>query len=119
MSASSAGVSRRYQRSVPSAIARTADRSSPDSTSASAASAERPPATTASTTRAAPARAAAPGAHRVLAKAPSHDLEVVGEFGHRQHPAAGLLHLPDTQQTALSALNQHDAVTQGDDRPRS
>jgi hypothetical protein len=60
--ASSAGTSRRYHRSVPRVMARTAARSGVDSAAASAASADCPPEATASMARAAAASAGAPGA---------------------------------------------------------
>ena len=63
-SGSSAGASRRYQRNVPSAIARTAARSTRVCAASRAASAERPSCATACTASAACARVSAPGAWR-------------------------------------------------------
>src|SRR5580704_89072 len=115
---STAGASRRYQRSVPSAMARTAERSAPTSCPASAASAERPRSATAATTRAAPASAGAPGAQRVLAKAPACQRQVVGELRHFENPSAGLLDASDAQEPPGAAHNQHEAVLYADDGSR-
>src|SRR5579864_2430914 len=112
---STAGASRRYQRSVPRAMARSAARPASASACIRAASADRPSLTTASTTRAAPARAAAPGAQRDLAKSSSGEVQVVGEFRHREHAAPRFLHLPKPQDP-LAALNQEKSVPQPDYR---
>src|SRR6266480_4569829 len=109
--ASTAGARRRYQRRVPSAMARTAARSE---AFASGASAEWPFEITSSTARAAAASAGAPGAQGVLDKLPpgqSHAMRVVA-YG--DPPAPRPLHLRDAQ-AASTASNEHEVVLYGDD----
>src|SRR3984893_1292439 len=112
-----AGARRRYQRSVPSAMARTAARSGAFATEARAASAEWPHLITSSTARAAAASAGAPGAQGVLAKAPpgeGHAVRVIA-YGHR--PAPRPLHLRHAQ-TPATASYAHEVIVYGDDRTR-
>lgn len=114
-STSTAGARRRYQRSVPSAMARTAARSGAFAREARAASAEWPHLITSSTARAAPASAGAPGAQGVLAKAPpgeGHTVRVIA-YGHR--PAPRPLHVRHAQ-TPTTASYAHEVIVYGDDR---
>src|SRR6266446_8216313 len=116
-SPSTTGARRKYQRSVPSAMARTAARSGAFAREARAASAERPHLITSSTARAAAASAGAPGAQGVLAKAPpgeGHTMRVIA-YGHR--PAPRPLHLRHTQ-TPPTASYAHEVTVYGDDRTR-
>src|SRR6202162_2361224 len=116
-SPSPAGARRRYQRSVPSAMARTAARSGAFAREARAASAEWPFETTSSTARGAAASAGAPGAQGVLAKAPpgeGHTVRVIA-YGHR--PAPRPLHLRHAQ-TPATASYAHEIIVYGDDGTR-
>jgi len=97
----SAGARRRYQRSVPSAMARTAAGEAPVSPSVKAASADSPPLTTAATARAAAASAGAPGAHGVLAKLLPRP--ALGVLATADGPPAGTLHAEDGQHAAAAA----------------
>src|SRR5256885_727377 len=116
-SSSTPGARRRYQRSVPSVMARIAARSGAFARRSSAAFAERPHLITSSTARAAPASAGAPGAQAVLTKLPpgeGHTVRVVADG----HPlASGALDLGHTQ-AATTTANAHEAIVYGDDRAR-
>src|ERR1700687_1666060 len=116
-STSTAGARRRYQRSVPSAMARTAARSGAFPREASAASAEWPFEITSSTARAAAASAGAPGAQGVLAKLPPAEGHTVRVVAYGDPPAPRPLHLRHAQ-TASAALYAHEVIMYGDDRTR-
>src|SRR5580692_3664353 len=115
-STATAGASLKYQRRVPSAMARIAARSGMPSAARSAASADSPRERTASTARAAPASAGAPGAQGVLTKALPQEGATVGEVARRNAPAARQLHLGHGQH-ALPAPDREVIVTYREDRP--
>src|SRR4029077_16294240 len=104
----------RYQRMVPSAMARTAARSADTSNAPRTASAERPSEITASSACAAPASAGAPGAHGDLAKAPSRELEAVRKIPHRYRLFTRSLHLGDGERGG-AARDPHEIVLNTDD----
>src|SRR6266480_5437396 len=116
-SPSTAGARRRYQRRVPSAMARTAARSGALASEARAASAEWPHRITASTARAAAASAGAPGAPGDLAKLPPGESHAVRVVAHGDPPAPRPLYLGHAQ-TAPAASNEHEVVLYGDDHTR-
>src|SRR4029077_16570524 len=116
-SPSTAGARRRYQRSVPSAMARTAARFGAFAGEARAASAEWPHLITSSTARAAAASAGAPGAQGVLAKAPPGEGHAVRVITHGHRPAPRPLHLRHAQ-TPPAASYAHEVILYGDDRTR-
>src|SRR5438105_283325 len=116
-SSSTAGARRRYQRSVPSVMARIAARSGAFARLASAASAERPQLITSSTARAAAARAGAPGAQGVLAKLPPGEGHAVRVVAYGDPPAPGPLHLGHTQ-AATTTAHKHEIILYGDDHSR-
>src|ERR1700730_4556849 len=116
-STSTAGASRRYQRSVPSAMARTAARSGAVARGASAASAEWPFEITSSTARAAAASAGAPGAQDVLTKLPPGEGHAVRVVAYGDPPAPGPLDLRHAQ-VASTASYAHEVIMYGDDHPR-
>src|SRR3981081_1944690 len=116
-SPSTAGARRRYQRIVPSAMARTAARSGAFASGASAASAEWPFEMTSSTTRAAAASAGAPGAQGVLAKAPPGEGHAVRVVAYGDPSPPGPLHVCHAQ-TATTASYAHEVTLYADDRPR-
>src|SRR5437868_11670576 len=116
-SSSTAGARRRYQRSVPSVMARIAARSGAFARLASAASAERPQLITSSTARAAAASAGAPGAQGVLAKLPPCEGHAVRVVAYGDPPAPGPLHLGHTQ-AATTAAHKHEITLYGDDHAR-
>src|SRR5256885_2174763 len=116
-SSSTAGARRRYQRSVPSVMARIAARSGAFARLASAAPAERPHLITSSTARAAAASAGAPGAQGVLAKLPPCEGHAVRVVAYGDPPAPGPLHLGHPQ-AASTALNEHEVVRYGEDPTR-
>ena len=88
-----AGASRRYQRTLPSVMARIAARCGEDSKGAKATSDDRPSTTIETMARAASASAGAPGAHGVLTKAAARQLNSTSEIGGRYHASARALHL--------------------------
>src|SRR5256884_8608046 len=116
-SCSTAGARRRYQRSVPSVMARIAARSGAFARLARAAPAERPQVITSSTARAAAARAGAPGAQGVLAKLPPCEGHAVRIVADGDPPAPGALHLGHTQ-AATTTAHQHEIIVHGDDHTR-
>ena len=120
-SMSIAGARRRYQRRVPKAIARIAERWGAPSKGARATSDERPSVTTEAMARAASARAGAPGAQgvrpaRVSPKAFACELRPTAarEIGGGDGAAAWALDLAE-RQAAASALNDDGVVVNGDD----
>src|ERR1700730_15434379 len=114
---STAGARRRDQRSVPSAMARTAARSGAFATEARDASAERPHLLTSSTARAAAASAGAPGAQGVLAKAPPGEGHAVRVVAHGHPPPPRPLDFGHAQ-TAATGSYAHEVIMYADDRPR-
>src|SRR3977135_1277093 len=96
-SPSTAGARRRYQRTVPSVMARTAARSGPFASPASAASAVWPHLITSSTARAAAASAGAPGAQGVLAKPPPGEGHTVRVIAYGDPSPPGPLHVCHAQ----------------------
>src|SRR5437660_7766909 len=116
-SSSTAGARRRYQRSVPSVMARIAARSGPFARPASAASAEWPHLITSSTARAAAASAGAPGAQGVLAKLPPGEGHTVRVIAYAEPAAPGPLHFGHPQ-AAATAAHAHEIIMYGDDRAR-
>src|SRR4029077_11808671 len=112
---STAGARRRYQRIVPSAMARTAARSGAFATEARAVSAEWPHRITSSTARAAAASAGAPGAQGGLAKAPPDESDAVRVIAYRHRPASRPLHLRHAERPATASY-KHEVILYGDDR---
>src|SRR5213082_4145233 len=113
-SSSTPGARRRYQRSVPSVMARIAARSGAFARRSSAASAERPHLITSSTARAAAASAGAPGAQAVLTKLPPGEGHTVRIVAYGDLPAPGALHVGHAQ-AAPTASNAHEVIVYGDD----
>src|SRR5260370_12210796 len=113
---STAGARRRYQRIVPSVMARIAARSGAFASEASAASAEWPHLITSSTARAAAASAGAPGAQGVLAlaKAPPGEGHTVGVVAHGDRPPPTSLHSRHVQ-AATAASYAHEVIMYADD----
>src|SRR6266403_3073049 len=116
-SPSTAGARRRYQRSVPCVMARTAARSGALTREERAASAEWPHLITSSTARAAAASAGAPGAQGVLAKLPPGEGHTVRVIAYAEPAAPGPLHFGHPQ-AAAAAAHAHEIIMYGDDRPR-
>src|ERR1700683_100662 len=114
---STAGARRRYQRIVPSVMARTAARWSDASNAPSATSAECPPESTASSACAAPASADAPGAQGDLAKTTSSQSQTVGKIPHRNGAASRPLDLRNGERAGTTG-DTHKIVLNSDDRPR-
>src|ERR1700733_8035079 len=112
---STAGARRRYQRTLPSVIARIAARCGEDSKGVRAASDDRPSTTIETMARAASASAGAPGAQGVLTKTAACQLDAASEIGGRYHSPAGALHLAQGK-LAATALNNEGVVTNRDDR---
>src|SRR3982074_2129814 len=115
-SASTAGARRRYQRTLPRVMERTAARSEPVGSPASAAPAVWPHLITTSTARAAAVSAGAPGAQGVLAKPPPGEGHTVRVIAYGEPAAPGPLHFGHPQ-AATTAAHAHEIIVYGDDRP--
>ena len=112
---STAGASRRYQRTLPRVIARMAARCWEVSKGARATSDERPSTTMETIARAASARAGAPGAQGVLTKTSACQLEAAREVGCGNDPAARALQLAEGE-LASAASDDEGVVANGGDR---
>ena len=112
---STAGTNRRYHRTLPSVMARTAARCATFSKGARAASEDRPSEAIEAIARAASARAGAPGAQGVLAKMPTCQLGAARKVRSGHYAATWPLQLPQGKQPA-AALNPQAVVPNGDDR---
>src|ERR1700733_13589274 len=99
---STAGASRRYQRTLPSVIARMAARCGDVSNRDRATSDERPSTTIETIARAASARAGAPGAQGVLTKTSACQVETACEVGCGNDPAARALQLAEGELPAAA-----------------
>src|SRR3984957_10201043 len=112
---STAGASRRYQRTLPSVIARMAARCGDVSNRDRATSDDRPSTTIETIARAASASAGAPGAQGVLTKATACQLNAAREICGGNHAATGPLYLAQSE-PAAAALDHQCVVTSCDNR---
>ena len=112
---STAGASLRYQRALPSAMARTAARWGVASKGAKAASDVRPSTTIEVIARAASASAGAPGAQGVLPKAAAYQLNSMREVSRGYRPTTWPLHLAQSEPPAPTR-DHHGVVANSKNR---